>query len=245
MPRFFAVVITLFWLVMTALLLRLEIHPERSRLLDVPVSHVIRLMLAREQQSLLTIKENGAPCGTLMIQPGSSPAGGAFEISGSMSIRLPMWNGQRISWSGGVELDPALATRGFHVSFLLRNPAYRFALENRTSDRAVRYEVRDGERLLTRGSVSLDNPKAPPEMEALGLDANAVIAFRKSFGGGAAPVFTAKQTELPVHGEQIEVFQITMRQGETTLGDAFVSQLGQVLLVKTALGYTLSAEGLP
>lgn len=244
LPRISAALIIVFWLVMSALLVRLEISPERSRLLDVPVSHVVRLMLDREQQSLLTITESEGLAGTLLIRPVNTVGGGGFEFSGSMSIRLPMWNAQRVSWNGGVDLDKRLNTQGFHADLALRNPPYRFVLNSRTAEQTVSYEVREGDQLLTRGAVPMDSTKAPAALQGLGVDVSGLLALQKNFAGNAAPVFTAKQAELPAKGERLDVYQVTMRQGDTTLADIFVSQLGQVLLVKTTFGYTLSAEGL-
>lgn len=245
LARISAAIIIAFWLVMTALLIRLEVHPESSRVLDVPVSHVVKMMLERGQQSLLTIMENGAPAGTLTLRPVQSAEGGAFDFGGSMSLRLPMGTAQRVSWSGAVELDPALNTRGVHIDLALRSPAYRLMLDRRTAEQTITYEVRDATATLARGALPLDSGQAAAALAGLGVDLTGVMALRKSLGGDAAPIFTAKQAKLPVRSENIEVYQITMRQGGATMADIFISQLGQVLLVKTVFGYTLSAEGLP
>src|SRR5438552_3366489 len=97
--RFSAVLIVAFWLVMTVLLVRLEIAPERSNVLKLPPSHVFNLMFARGQRSELNIFENGQRIGNLMLQPkvaaGENPR--VLEFAGSVAVKLFSASRQRVT----------------------------------------------------------------------------------------------------------------------------------------------------
>src|SRR5262245_7266621 len=58
-----AALIVVFWLVMTTLLIRNEVNPEDSRLREVPVTHVLKLLYLHEQPSHLRIYAGGTPIG--------------------------------------------------------------------------------------------------------------------------------------------------------------------------------------
>ena len=47
---------------------------------------------------------------------------------------------------------------------------------------------------------------------------------------------------MTLHGDQIEDYRITATEGSTPVADIYVTQLGQIVLATTSIGYTLSAE---
>ena len=60
--------------------------------------------------------------------------------------------------------------------------------------------------------------------------------------GISPPTVTARETQITLHGEQMEVYQVTVREGTVPMIDFYVTQLGQIVLAKTNFGYSLSAE---
>jgi len=241
--RILAIAIVAFWLVMTGLLVRLEISPEKSAVLNVPVSHVLKLIFMHGQRSVLNIKENGNQAGTVALHP-SSPTSDrrSLEFLGSMTVRLPMLAPQRFAWNGEVNLDRALRTQDFTFELSSRQSnAYRVVLTGSAAERAVRYELHENGQLVGKGKVPLDENIAPMTLQQLGFDPNVLANLRKNV---SPPAVTARQAELRVRDEKIDVYQVTIRQGNTAMADIFVSQLGQVLMAKTPFGYTLSAEDL-
>jgi hypothetical protein len=165
----------------------------------------------------------------------------SMDFSGSLSLHLPMVSNQRISWNGSMNMDRQLNTRDFHVDLTLREPPYRVMIVGQIPERKLYYEAYQGGQLLGRGSVPLDKSAASGTLQQFGVNPEIVLNVRNSLG---TPTVMAKQAELRVRGERIEVYQLIIKQDANTLADIFVSQLGQVLLVQTPFGYTLAAEGM-
>lgn len=243
MNRAAAVLIVAFWLVMTGLLIRLEISPDQSDMLSVPPSHVFKLMFTHEQVSELRIMDRSLPVGSLRLIPKNSadPDGRTLDFSGSLFVRLPdSAKKQRIAWNGILSVDRAFDTRRLQLTLTLREPACRLFIDLDPATKQVRYEIRQGDMPLKNATVSDDEKGVAALLrDELGIDPGALENIR---GSVSKPVLTAKQTELKVRSEKIVAYLLTLRQGETTVLEIYVSQLGQILLAKTLPGYTLSAE---
>ncbi len=74
------------------------------------------------------------------------------------------------------------------------------------------------------------------------LDPALYDAFRSS--SAATPIVTAQQSSITVHHERIDTYRVEVRQGGQTLVEAHISQLGQVLRMRTLVGYTLAPDDL-
>src|SRR2546430_16842715 len=120
--RLLAGLIIGFWLVMTTLLIRLEVSPDKSHVLEVPVSHVVRLIFDHGQQSLLSVKEHGEPVGVITFLPKTTEDSHTLECTGSVTLHLPMVDRQRISWSANVNMDQKMNTRSFTLDLAMREP---------------------------------------------------------------------------------------------------------------------------
>lgn len=228
---------------MTFLLVRLEINPGKSDLLSVPPSHVFKLMFLHEQTSDLNVTENGKPIGNLVLRPKIDPASGnrTMLFSGGLSIPLPgTAKRQRISWDGVLSLDPELNTRDLVLTFGLQEPPYRIHLDLVPQKKLAYYEIRQGNQLLRKSAVETTESGLSSFLkDELGVDSGMISQAPVSVG---TPLLTAKQTELKIRNERIVAYLLTLKQGETTVADIYVSQLGQVLAAKTLLGYNLSTE---
>src|ERR1043166_1391871 len=185
--RLFAVLIVGFWLVMMALLIRLEVSPDKSHVLEVPVSHVIRLILDHDQQSLLSLKEHGEPVGVVTFLPRKTETGHALECTGSVTLHLPMIERQRISWTANFEMDSQTNARSFTLDLAMREPGYRIVLSSNVSERAIHYETHETGRLLARGTISLDEATAAATLKQMGINSELVRNVQKNL---ASPVVT-------------------------------------------------------
>src|SRR4051794_15685387 len=109
--RAFIILIVAFWLTMTTLLIRLEIAPERSKVLEVPVSHVVAMMFEHGQPSVLSIVQNGHSVGSVVFRPRADADERSVTFSGSLLLELPLVIKQRVSWNGALEMDRAMKMR--------------------------------------------------------------------------------------------------------------------------------------
>jgi hypothetical protein len=64
-------------------------------------------------------------------------------------------------------------------------------------------------------------------------------------GRYTAPTVVARSAEIPFGGETIQAFVVTVRQGNTTLAEISLNQLGQVIQAATPFGYSLSTLDTP
>ena len=67
--RTVAALIVFFWILMTTLLIRNEVNPEDSRVREVPLTHVLKLLYLHEQASDLRIYAGGTAIGHLRVHP--------------------------------------------------------------------------------------------------------------------------------------------------------------------------------
>lgn len=238
--RLFSGAIILFWCVMSFLLVRLVVSPDSSGFMDVPVSHVVKMLFVGGQTSELSIYEHGNPAGSFSLRPDpvTKEPGRTLLFSGNLAVALPFMARQRFVMQGSANMDSSLRPGPLKALFGVRDSPNTIQLEVVPSRHLVRYQIRnvDG---TTSASFPLDDSGAEKAMKALGVDANAVEGIRK---GMDAPVVTAKRSFLKMRNEKIEAYVVTIRQGETTLADIYVSQLGQILFVRTSFGYTLGSE---
>ena len=235
--------IVCFWLVMSFLLIRLEIDPDKSNLLTVPPAHVIKLMFMHEQISELNIMEDGKPVGNLMLHPknDSDLNERTLVFTGGFSFRAPgAQKRQRISWDGKLVMDHTFAMRSLSLTASLQDPSYHLHLNIDPLTKRADYEIKQGTFPPLRSSIPLTQEGLSSLLrDDLGYDPAILQNMPVSVG---SPTLSAKQTELVLHNEKIVAYLLTLKQGETTLAEIYVSQLGQILSAKTLIGYSLSTE---
>ena len=221
---------------MSSLLIRLEIAPEKSNIFDVPPAHVLHTIFTHGQPSSLRVVENNLPIGTLWLQPHEEPGRRAMQCSGNLWMRLPMLTRQRVSWSGNVEFGDDMNPRELHCELILRDPACR--VDVHLDEQRLHYEIWQANKLTTAADMGLDAARLAEALRSAGIDPS---LFANLPHARSAPDVTARQTEMLFHGEKITVFKMTVRQGESTLAEFSISQLGQILEATTLFGYSLSA----
>jgi hypothetical protein len=241
--RIFSALIVSFWIVMTVLLVRLEVNPGKSDLLDVPPSHVFKLMFMHEQISQLDIVEDGKPVGTLMLHPKNETATRLRSLifTGSLSTTLPgAAKKQRITWDGILEMDQAFGTRSLEFTVNLQEPPSHLHAKLDSVTGRADYEVTQDGHTLSKSSIPMTQEGVAGLLrDQLGIDPSILQNVPAAV---SRPMLTARQTELDVHKEKIIAYKLSLMQGETTLADIYVSQLGQILTAKTLPGYNLYTE---
>jgi len=220
---------------MMGLLVRLETHPEATDILDVPVSYVMRIMFKHEQESFLTVSDGTKSVGSVSLRPVTTGSDGrTLDFSGNISVP------QRFSFSGNMEMDAALRLRDFHLDASILKPRYTLKAAGDAARNRLTYEVRlDG---LLRASQSLPMDPAglgPALAQNLGLDPHALPI---ASAGVSTPAISAREAQITLRGEQVQVYEVTVIEGTVPLINFYVTQLGQIIQAKTSFGYSLSAE---
>jgi hypothetical protein len=231
--------IVAFWLVMMALLVRLETHPETTDILDVPVSYVLRIMFRHGQRSLLTVRDETKSVGTVELSPSTTGSDGRLlDFSGTLTIPLALGTPQQFSFNGAVNMDATLRVRDFHVDVSARQPRGHLRVAGDTARKTLTYEVTQGDRRLGARTVGMEALGATV-LQNLGINGNLL-----QIGAAAIPAaaVTARETEIGLRGEQLEVYDVSVAEGTGPALDFYVTELGQIVQAKTNFGYSLSAE---
>jgi hypothetical protein len=224
-----------FWLVMMGLLVRLETHPDATDILDVPVPYVMRIMFKHGQQSFLTVSDGTRAIGSVSLRPVTTGSDGrALDFSGTLSVP------QRFSFNGMMNMDAALHMRDFHLDVTILKPPAHLTLTGDSAMNRLTCEVRLNGQLKAARTLPMDAAAIVPALEdILGLDPHELPI---AAAGISAPAITAREARIAPHGEQLEVYQVTVAEGTVPIIDFYVTQLGEVVLAKTNFGYSLSAE---
>jgi hypothetical protein len=261
--RLAAVAIVLFWLVMTGLLVRMQCFPGAAELLPVPVDHLFKLMFLHEQPSDLVLFAGEERIGDFHLQPhrlppGTGPARNSLTITGGTHLNIPGVSAKHMTLRGVLDLDEQDVARRFELTAVLPEPppersgrpgqpvpatppGRTILLAGEPAADRYHYEVHDD-----KGSVEQTGPLAAlldqPELRTFGLDPAAISGLARQ--QAAALEVTARRSVLSSRGEEIETYEVVVRQAGTTLATIQLSQLGQILEVKTNAGFFLLDETL-
>ena len=250
--RLLITAIVLFWVVMNVALIRLWLWPEGSDILTVPVAHVFKQLFLHEQPSNLAISQSGKRVGGFVLKPRHDEATGVrtVDFAGNLILKLPLMNQQPFAWRGRADLDRGLVLRKLELHFESRaksESAMAVEIVVEGPEKKLTYNLQQNGQRIMGESVSLDETGARAVLTALGVDP-AFVTQAATAGTGAELAgqfkLTARQTQLDIRGDRVEVFRLLLTQAATPLAQIDISQLGQILRVRTSLGYTLAPDEL-
>jgi hypothetical protein len=250
-----AALIVVFWLVMAGLLVRQHVGDGDAALREVPVGHVVKLLLTHEQPSDLNIFSEKRRLGHMRIHPrlaaGERPR--VVEFSGNMLTMLPGAPRQRMLWDGSWELEKTLATRQFTIGLTFREGmntdagAFRTLVTATPSDdpakNFLRWTLHHGDRLMDDRRIALDAAGLEAAIRDL-VDPAVLEMIQGRKRTLSPPVVKAHHSTMLIHGERIQTYLVSIGQNGQTLLEADISQLGQILRAKTLIGYTLMPDDL-
>lgn len=239
--RFATIGIVGFWLVMMALLVRIETHPENTDILNIPTSYVGRIMFRHGQLSLLAIRQEDRNIGTLSLRPsitGSNTR--ALDFSGSLSTQVPLSKYQRVNFHGVLDMDIGMNLLDFQFELNIQEPRYRLDAEGNIARKTINLDIHDRDSLIASESLPMNaSAIGPAILQSLGLPANTQPV---TAAGITPPAINARETQIVLHGETIQVYEIALTEGSTPVAEFYVTQLGQLVLAKSNFGYTLVTE---
>ena len=230
-----------FWLVMSFLLIRLELRPAQSNILEVPVPYVMRVMFSHGQQSLLSLQGGDHSPGSISLRPYMNREGRpAMDFAGNFMFEMPGGGHQHVSLSGSLTMTKALVAEEYSANVTLREPAFRIDFRGDIPLHTFHYQINNGNHALPARTLPLEAAAILPALfQQLGLETSALPLVQSNL---TAPAVEAREARIKLHNEELQVYQLSIRESGAPVADIFVSQLGHVILVKTNFGYTLSSE---
>jgi len=227
-----------FWLVMMVLLVRIETHPESTDILDVPVSFVMRLIFRHSQTSFLNVLDGDRRVGMFFLRPATTGSDGrTLNFSGDLTIPLPSAPGQRVNFGGAVVMDAALKVQNFRADFSTHQPPVHLHLKGDGIRRTLTFDMDIAGQPQVSRTVPMDG-LVPMISQSLSLPNLPGITA----GDVIPPAVTAREAQITLRGEQLEVYQVTIAEGTAATIDLYVTQLGQIVSATTSFGYSLTAE---
>lgn len=247
--RALVVGIVLFWAGMTGLLVRLELAPGESEMLPVPTAHVWKLVFRHEEMSALTIFNGRQRLGELHLQPRQrSLNGGPFHqlvATGAFGLTLPGLGSQRVVMHGTLDLDEHEELQHVEIAanfheIKQKPPGTTVIFDGEPPRGHWHYAVRQGEEVRKERSGTVEDLLDDPDLRALGFDPKVFAQIGRQQAG--TTTITARHGTLHLNGEDVETYVVTIRQGDGLESSVHLNQLGQILAVKTFLGYDLYDE---
>lgn len=236
--RFFAFSIVAFWLGMTTLLVRNELNPGGSRVREVPLHHVLKLLYLHDEPTALRIFSDGRMLGTVHLDPRIEGTRRLLDFNGTVQIQLTPEVRQRLSADGRLELDDTFSFHRVNFGVSLHDDDFtRAEVEIPAQTGRARTTIKQRNVVLSTHEFSLDESGARQLIRQVGADPALLSAI-------AAPRTTsswhvrARQSSFAIKDERVDTYLVTIEQSGQTLAEIHVDQLGSVLHAKTLLGYT-------
>ena len=245
--RAFAVGIVLFWLWMTALLVRFEFAPGETETLPVPTARVWKLIFQHEELSALSLFNGRQRLGELHIQPRTWPTNGGpyhqLSATGAFALVLPgVPDGERMVLHGTLDLDEQEQVQHLEMAANFHEPNQTLPgttvdFDGQPTRGQWHYAIRRGGVVLKENAGTVEQLLDDPDLHAFGFDPKVLGQMSKQQTAGSS--VTARHGTLHINGEDIETYVVTVRQGDGLESTIHLNQLGQILAVKTFLGYDL------
>ena len=253
--RALTVGIVAFWLLMMGLLLRVEFSSGEGEMMPVPVDYVWKIMFLREQPSDLVLYSQRQRIGNFHLQPrhlltGTNGVPGSVRIlngSGGLALNLPGLSGQNLTVRGSLEMDEQNLPQRVGVNISLHTPGQSasgttLTLDGQPPRDTWRYQVHQGDTLAQENSGSAAKLLGALNIGSWGFDPRTLLQTEQPSSGTTQA--TARRGVLHTDSEDMEAFVVTIHRGEALETTMYVSQLGQILAIKTFGGYDLYDDAL-
>jgi hypothetical protein len=241
--RLSAAVIVLFWAVMTTLLIRSRVAPDRvPDWMKVPVEQVVRHYFTQGEESSLFIYHNKLNYGQLILYPRREQSGEShLTFSGDVLVYLPGQKPQRIDFNGAMEFQPDFAMTALLGRVHLRDPGITLRFELQPAADAYSYEVLSGDYTLHKDAGTIESLMDGETLSRYGINLKQLTAAGQHFHNVEV---NARTDELQILNDTIPTHRIAIKHSEDIQTVMHISQTGKLLRVDTPFGYTLLAGGL-
>ena len=237
-----------FWLWMAGLLVRTVWFRGDTPSTPVPLAYVEHLVFRYESPSdLVLYRQRRRADGNFHFQPKRLATGNLLSTSGNFQFGLPGLPGARVLFHGVLELDAQEQVRRVDLSVGVHEPKstapnVTLHLDGQTEENRWHYQLLQAGTVLREGSGTPAELLAGLDPHVYGLDPQALTQVAAARTG--AVTVTAQHGKLHVNEDDIDTYVVTIHQGEGLETTVHVNQVGQILAVKTFLGFDLYDETL-
>jgi hypothetical protein len=249
MNRILAILITAFWIVMWAILVRTELEPQNAALREVPADRVLKLFFRHQQQTDLFLHGEGGRLGHVRIHPHVREADGQriVDFSGNLQLQMPGGTRQRFGWQGVAHLSDKLSLERLRLETVAREASAPQSREStaridyESSSKLVSYEVSIGGIMVDKHQFTADENGVKELVARSGIDPQ-IMQFAAVNAKTTSAGVTARRSTLALKGEKVDTLQVDFEMNRQTLLKFHVSQLGQILEAETITGWTLKSD---
>ncbi|MEZ5301277.1 MAG: hypothetical protein R3F11_11585 [Verrucomicrobiales bacterium] len=243
-PKAASALIVLFWLAMTAMLVRITYFPDRYGINRVPPETVLQAFLAQPEPTDMMVRQRGKIIGKLQVFP--ELATRSIKFAGEFDLDLPgVDEPVPVNWGGALRFGDQSAVE----SLTLRIDAspYDVVFEVSPSPLVINFRVMEGKEIIsdqTSKEAQAAMAQAQLMLMAWGINPNHLTTERP--GARPADKLNAEAWEgrIELEGQRHDayVFEIVPSKGmEFTL---FFNKAGQPLALKSFLDYEMIADTL-
>lgn len=243
--RLTAILIVIFWLCMTGLLVVREIYPEFTRLNDVPIGYVTRLIFQHEQASDLEIFEGTRDIGNLHVQPRHNHETGdlLLEYHGALAVDIPGGIHQRLSWVGTLEMDANFHVKRVAAKIGFQQGTGQIDLLIEPPNHLANFTVKAGDGPTQQSPLPMNEEGLNTLMGQAGLGGMSLAQLKTATQEFGTPEFNAQTSSLQMNGESVSTYYLSIKMEGQTVLEGHLSQLGQVLKGQIpVLGYRLAPQ---
>ena len=152
---------------------------------------------------------------------------------------------QRVIFRGQLEMDDRQQVQHVELSASFHEPKQATAglsvhLEGQPATDQWHYQLQQGDVTVREGKGTPAELLASADLPAYGIDPRAF----GQMGQQVRTTLTAHRGTLRMNNEEIETYVVTIHHGDSLESTVHLNQLGQILAVKTFLGYELYDETL-
>lgn len=248
--RAFVGAIILFWLWMTALLVRGTWFPQSGEPIAIPTAYVWKLVFLHEEPSDLTVYNGRQRVGNLHLQPhrqmverdGKNRTERQLKLVGGFNVDWAWTGRQSVILHGTLDLGEKDEITHLRLSAVFHDtrpttPGTAVVLDGTPSADQWHYSVQQGDLMLEERSGSVAQMLDRPELRALGLDP---AAFARVQGQQVSKASTtARRGKLQMNHDEIDTYVVTFKDGNGLESSVHLNQLGQILAVTTFAGLSL------
>ena len=242
--------IVVFWCWTTARLVRTELLPTGRETTPVPITYLWKLVFLHEEPSDLVLYNQQQRLGNLHIEPHRRVVNGdpghhadhLITAVGGFSVELPWAAKQNVVLHALLQLDEHEQMRRLEVSAVFHEPKQRNAgttvmLDGSSGTGLWHYSIRQGDTLIKEQAGTVASLLDTPELRSLGFDpANFTRIEQEQL---AKASLSAHRGILSMHGDEIDTYVVSLKDGSGLEATLHLNQLGQILAVKTPAGIEL------